>query len=540
MNIPFPLISDIAQGRCLPFIGAGFSKNAVLPPGHSMPDWAELTDILAKDAGTEPSASPQAVAERYEQKFGRVQLIEAIRDALQSDRARPGKAHRAFVKLPFDTIYTTNFDLLLEAAYSEDTRPFRSLVRELQLPFHAGQMASSIIKMHGDLRHEEHIVVTQNDYDGFMDRYPVVATHLSAMLITRTPFFIGYRLSDPDFDNIRKVVRSRLGAFERMAYVVQFNVEPLRIEEAFSDKIHIINLDSDPGSDRDEILESLFKNVQEQLDTKAGINLRSSRPDLFEDIETEVVQKAVQFPERSSVIETTSRLCFVMMPFDKKFDEVYRNFIEPVVKENGLSVLRADEMAGPGFIMEQIRSAIQQSRLCIADLTGNNPNVLYEIGYAQAVEKPLILVAQEASKLPFDVAEQRVILYGTDFEKGQHLLRKSISVVLSKDRLDAATRLYEIGQHRGSIAAAAVVLEHKLRNMLGKYPPEKFSRMSLGQMLNTAKKRRRIKGLLGKNLSEVVRLRNRAVHEVEEPSQEDAQIVLNSVSEFFNLFPDKE
>ena len=166
--------------------------------------------------------------------------------------------------------------------------------------------------------------------------------------------------------------------------------------------------------------------------------------------------------------------------------------------------------------------------------------MLYEIGYAQAVEKPLILVAQETSKLPFDVAEQRVILYGTDFEKGQHLLRKSISVVLSKDRLDAATRLYEIGQHRGSIAAAAVVLEHKLRNMLGKYPPEKFSRMSLGQMLNTAKKRRRIKGLLGKNLSEVVRLRNRAVHEVEEPSQEDAQIVLNSVSEFFNLFPDKE
>jgi len=154
MNIPFPLISDIAQGRCLPFIGAGFSKNAVLPPGHSMPDWTELTDILAKDAGTEPGASPQEVAEIYEQKFGRVQLIEAIRDALQSDRARPGKALFFFFYFAIYYIYTTNFDLLLEAAYSEDTRPFRSLVGELQLPFHAGQMASSIIKMHGDLQVE--------------------------------------------------------------------------------------------------------------------------------------------------------------------------------------------------------------------------------------------------------------------------------------------------------------------------------------------------------------------------------------------------
>jgi hypothetical protein len=90
-----------------------------------------------------------------------------------------------------------------------------------------------------------------------------------------------------------------------------------------------------------------------------------------------------------------------MMPFSKRFDEVYRLLIAPVATNNGLTVLRADEMAGPGFIREQIRTAVQQSRLCIADLTGSNPNVLYEVGYARAAGKPLVLLAEEASTLPF-------------------------------------------------------------------------------------------------------------------------------------------
>src|SRR5262245_20907493 len=254
MDVPYPLISDISQGRCLPFIGAGFSKNALLPPGYMMPDWTELTTILARDAKTPPGTLPPVVAKRYEEKFGRVQLIETIREALYPDKARPGEAHRAFAQLPFDTIYTTNFDLLLEDSYTEATRPFRSLVGELQLPFHGGQAISNIVKMHGDLRHEEHIIITKRDYDEFMDRYPVVATHLSAMLITRTPLFIGYSLSDPDFENIRRVVRARLGAFERMAYVIQFDVTPEQVERALEARIHIVSLSSGADTSRDEIL----------------------------------------------------------------------------------------------------------------------------------------------------------------------------------------------------------------------------------------------------------------------------------------------
>jgi hypothetical protein len=540
VNVPYPLITDIAQGRCLPFVGAGFSKNAALPPGYSMPDWKELTATLAPHAGMDPNSPAPVVSQRYQQRFGRVQLIEAIREALHPDKVRPGKAHRSFVQLPFDTVYTTNFDLLLEDAYSDVTRPFRSLVGELQLPFHAGQIASSVIKMHGDLRHEEHIIITQRDYDEFMERYPVIATHLSAMLITRTPLFIGYSLSDPDFANIRRIVRARLGAFERMAYVVQFDVDEQHIEKALDDKLHIISVDSSAGSSRDEVLSDFFASIQEQLDTKVGASLRNSRPDLFEEIETEVVRKAVQSPEHSPVIETTSHLCFVMMPFGEKFDEIYRNLIVPVARDNGLTVLRADEIAAPGSITEQIRTAIQQSRLCIADLTGSNPNVLFEIGYTQASAKPLVMLADEASHLPFDIAHQRVILYGTDMEKAQHLLQRAISTVLSSERLAEAERLLNLRQYRGAIAAASVVLEQRLRQLLGKRQPQKrLERMTLGQLASAATNRRQLGALSGR-LVEVIELRNRAVHEVDEPTREQAEFVVETVREIIATLPEDE
>ncbi len=242
MNIPPPLLDDIAAGKCLPFIGAGFSLNAKLPENKTMPDWPALTKLLSESVeGSGKSGGPE-VASNYERNFGRVQLIEAIRQALFSDEVEPGKAQNYFVQLPFDTVYTTNFDLLLEESCSMIRRPYRSLVGELQIPFHGGPLTINIVKMHGDLRHEEHMIITKDDYDGYLEKYPVISTHLSAMLITRTALFIGYSLSDPDFNHIREVVRSRLGKFQRMSYIIQFNQSNKKITEMLDQHLHVINM----------------------------------------------------------------------------------------------------------------------------------------------------------------------------------------------------------------------------------------------------------------------------------------------------------
>lgn len=128
VNIPRPLLDEIASGKCLPFIGAGFSMNAELSNGGTMPDWHSLCYSLAEIANISPKQKELNIASQFEKKFGRVQLIETIRRSLHADHATPGEAHKAFADLTFETVYTTNFDMLLEDAYSQSHKPYRSLV----------------------------------------------------------------------------------------------------------------------------------------------------------------------------------------------------------------------------------------------------------------------------------------------------------------------------------------------------------------------------------------------------------------------------
>jgi hypothetical protein len=320
--------------------------------------------------------------------------------------------------------------------------------------------------------------------------------------------------------------------------VIQFDINEEEVEKALGEKLHIISLDSSTGASRDDVLAQFLEEIQRELDTLGATRLRDSRPDVFEELELEVVQKAVQTPQQSAIIETTSRLCFVMMPFSKKFDDVYRLLIAPVATENGLSVLRADEMSGPGFIMEQIRTAVQQSRLCIADVTGSNPNVLYEIGYAEALGKPLIILSEDLSHLPFDVAHRRVVGYGKNLESAREALQRAITVEMSTGRLEVAARRFDMGEYGEAIATCIIVLDQRLREALAAGSPEDLSRMTLGRLLDLACTRELVKEPLATRLRHVVALRNQAMHgKWERLTKKDAQLVLDAVREVLAVLP---
>jgi hypothetical protein len=338
--------------------------------GKAMPAWPELTAHLASLGRLSVDPSGPVVASEFEKRFGRVQLIEAIRKALHTGTAEPGNAHRAFAELPFDTIYTTNFDLLLEDAFTAIKRPFRSLVGELQMPFHGGPLTTSIVKMHGDLRHEEHVIVTREDYERYVDTYPVIATHLSALLITKTALFVGYSLSDPDFNHVRQVVRSRLGKFERMAYVLEFKAPDELATDRLSENLHLITLRAEPGQSRDTLLAEFFREVQVSIDVREAERFRASRPEVFEEVPIATLDATSRSTDASPLLTSSSNLCFVMMPFRPQTDELYRSLIKPAIERHGRVALRADEIFAPGSITEQIRVAIQQSRVCVADVSG--------------------------------------------------------------------------------------------------------------------------------------------------------------------------
>jgi hypothetical protein len=102
---------------------------------------------------------------------------------------------------------------------------------------------------------------------------------------------------------------------------------------------------------------------------------------------------------------------FVVMQFAEPYDTFYREVIQNQAEAAGFDVVRIDEKAGPGVIFQDIQREIEQAEIVIAEITPANPNVFYELGYAHALGKPTIVLAQRDSALPFDIRSFRVVFY---------------------------------------------------------------------------------------------------------------------------------
>jgi hypothetical protein len=104
--------------------------------------------------------------------------------------------------------------------------------------------------------------------------------------------------------------------------------------------------------------------------------------------------------------------CFVMMPFAEPLGAYYTTVYQPAIDKAKLKAVRADaEIFGTGKIIDQIWAGINSARVLVAELTGRNPNVLYELGIAHALRKPVVLVSSNEDDVPFDVRHVRVIYY---------------------------------------------------------------------------------------------------------------------------------
>src|SRR6266436_6612471 len=103
--------------------------------------------------------------------------------------------------------------------------------------------------------------------------------------------------------------------------------------------------------------------------------------------------------------------CFTIMPFGEWLDDYYDELYCPTIKAAGLDPKRADDLYRPSTIINDIWSYTQSSKLILADLTGKNPNVFYELGLAHALAKPAILITESINDVPFDLRSLRVIVY---------------------------------------------------------------------------------------------------------------------------------
>jgi hypothetical protein len=102
---------------------------------------------------------------------------------------------------------------------------------------------------------------------------------------------------------------------------------------------------------------------------------------------------------------------FVLMPFGSEFDDVYKLGIKAAAEQCDVIAERVDEQIYTESILERIYRQIRNADFIIADMTGKNPNVFYEVGYAHAQGKLCTLLTQSATDIPFDLLHHRHIVY---------------------------------------------------------------------------------------------------------------------------------
>jgi len=113
---------------------------------------------------------------------------------------------------------------------------------------------------------------------------------------------------------------------------------------------------------------------------------------------------------------------FVLMPFDKDFDDIYELGIKAAAKEKGVVAERVDEQTFAETVLERIYRQIETADFVIADMTGRNPNVFYEVGYAHSRGKLCTLLTQRADNIPFDLKQHRHLIYGGSITQLKQML----------------------------------------------------------------------------------------------------------------------
>ena len=133
--------------------------------------------------------------------------------------------------------------------------------------------------------------------------------------------------------------------------------------------------------------------------------------------------------------------CFVMQPFDRdKFDRRFDDTFKPAIEAAGLEPYRVDRDPGVSIPIDEIERAISRADACFAEITTDNPNVWFELGFAIARVRPVCLVCskERATPFPFDVRHRNIIEYDvrslSDFKRLESQITDRLKAIIGRER----------------------------------------------------------------------------------------------------------
>lgn len=530
-SIPKTLLNDFVNNRVIPFVGAGFSKNADIPAGLSMPDWNEIGKLVSSEiTGYDYDNNAIDALSYYEDLYSRTKLVEFLMKELHFGKIQPGATYKAFCELFTGTICTTNFDSLLEDEMILLHRPVSVIVTKDRLTI-GNTDESKIIKLHGDFNHPDKMVITENDYDMYIERNPIFATYIANLFITNTMLLIGYSFDDNDFRGIWQIINSRLGNMTQPAYCVMVNASQEKIARYRRRNIRVINLDGETKNYKN-ILHDFFVELKYYVDKERDKTVESTN---------EKINEQMIIPAEDN------KLCFISCSMSRISQ--LSAMLNPILNYFGITPVRIDDMLMPGDNWIDISStAIRKSKAAIIDISDATPNVMLELGLLKSVksEKNILMICEKDKPLPTSDLNGQLILHYTfdvpDKKIESHfkkVLSEWICEVYGTERemysnseqsiFSDARRLLQKGEYSACIVSAYSELEYQLSLHYSERYPKKdgFSNFRINDYL---------KSDIYSDIpfsKEYVSLRNKIVHQRYVATEKEALEFMDFVKEIY-------
>lgn len=208
------------EGIAAFFVGAGLSRAA------GFVDWRELIRDIAEELGLDVDQETDLIAlaqYHVNQKRGRGGINQKLIDEFTKD-ATLTENHRLIAALPVSSVWTTNYDTLLEDAFRDAHKRADVKVNPASLATTKPKRDVTIYKMHGDVSSSDAAVLTKEDYETYQLKRSLFSVALQGDLVSRTFLFLGYSFSDPNIDYILARIRGLLGENKREHFCIMRSV----------------------------------------------------------------------------------------------------------------------------------------------------------------------------------------------------------------------------------------------------------------------------------------------------------------------------
>jgi hypothetical protein len=401
------------------------------------------------------------------------------------------------------------------------------VVDEEQLSSNIASDGTQLLKLHGDLRHPSRLVVTEGDYDSFLVKYPLIATYLANLLITKTAVLVGYSLDDPDFRQVWQVVAQRLGKTRRQAYAIAVGAQQSDVARYARRGVTLINL---PRGKRSygEVLAAAFDELAAYWRSRV--------------LEVSTVTEEAPLRELKLPRDASSRLVFFSLQLQRL--PIYRERIFPEVEALGLVPVTADDVISPGdSISAKIDALMDRATAIVVEVGSTWTLAELRLALSRTREaingdrRPpkLIVIGDVPSYATSSHSIEASLTHIHSVEDGGQGLSQLIQALREVVPTDAVlgrepARLLKAGEYRAAVISAMSLLEAALRNALGKPDLSRVRRpLSMRQLVEEARQLE-IVVVEAAEVAAWVKLRDVAVHSNARVTHEQASSVVEGVN----------